>query len=137
MSLGIIRLEHIGIASEEKGAQALFESLLGRPVYKTEDVISEKVHTKFLRIGETKIELLSGLSEDNAISKFLAKKGPGIHHLAFEVEDIHVAFEQAKLMGLQVLNDEPKQGADNKLIFFVHPKSTGGVLVEFCQEVHE
>lgn len=135
MSLGIIRLEHIGIATKEEGAQELFESLLGRPVYKTEQVESEQVETKFLRMGETKIELLKGLSAHDAITSFVTKRGPGIHHLAFEVSDIHVAFEEAQKMGLVVLNNAPKEGADNKLIFFIHPQSAGGVLVEFCQEI--
>ena len=135
MSLGIKRLEHIGVATESNDAQALFERLLGRPVYKTEEVESEQVVTKFIRLGETKVELLNGMSDDNAISKFISKKGPGVHHLAFEVEDIHVAFDEAKKMGLNVLNEAPKKGADNKLIFFVHPKSAGGILVEFCQEI--
>ena len=135
MSLGIKKLEHIGIATANQDAQILFESLLGRPVYKTEEVSSEQVLTKFIRLGETKVELLSGTSEDDAVTKFINKKGPGIHHLAFEVEDIHAAFKEAKNMGLHVLNDAPKKGADNKLIFFIHPKSAGGILVEFCQEV--
>lgn len=135
MSLGIIRLEHIGLATEESSAQALFESLLDRPVYKEEIVRSEEVLTKFLRVGDTKIELLSGRSENDAISSFIAKRGPGIHHLAFEVSDIDHAFSEAKKMGLHVLNEAPKKGADNKMIFFVHPKSAGGILLEFCQEI--
>ena len=135
MSLGIKRLEHIGIATEERDAQALFEQLLGRPVYKSEEVTSEQVVTKFIRVGETKVELLTGTSDNDAITKFIGKKGPGIHHLAFEVEDIYAAFDEAKKMGLQLLNEAPKKGADNKLIFFIHPKSAGGILVEFCQEL--
>lgn len=136
MSLGILRLEHIGVATKDEGAKSLFESLLGRPVYKTEEVLSEHVETQFLRVGETKIELLSGTSEADAITKFVDKRGPGVHHLAFEVEDINRAFDEAKKMGLRILNERPKKGADNKMIFFIHPKSTSGVLVEFCQEIH-
>lgn len=135
MSLGIIRVEHIGIATENQEAQTLFENILGRPVYKTEAVESEHVLTKFLQVGETKVELLEGTNDDNAISNFVAKRGPGIHHIAFEVEDIHVAFEEAKKMGLRILNDAPKKGADKKLIFFIHPKSAGGILMEFCQSI--
>ncbi len=135
MSLGIIKIEHIGIATNEATAQDLFEKLLGRPVYKSEEVESEEVLTKFLQVGESKIELLSGMATDDAISAFIQKRGPGIHHIAFEVEDIEHAFTEAKKMGLRVLNEAPKKGADNKMIFFIHPKSAGGVLIEFCQEI--
>ena len=133
--MDIKRLEHIGIAvNNEAKARELFEKLLGKPVYKTETVESERVRTHFIRIGETKVELLGATDESSPIHKFISKRGEGIHHLAFEVPDIHKAFEEAKAMGLELLNDHPKEGADNKLIFFIHPKSTGGVLVEFCQE---
>ena len=135
MSLGILRIEHIGLATAEDGAQQLFEALLGRPVYKSEEVESENVLTKFIRVGDTKIELLSGTNDESAVSKFINKKGAGIHHIAFEVADIHVAFIEAQKLGLRVLNEKPKKGADNKLIFFIHPKSAGGVLIEFCQEI--
>jgi len=134
MGLGIIKLEHIGIAGGDADAEQLFNRLFDRFVYKTEEVASERVQTKFYRIGETKVELLEGLGDDDAISKFIEKRGRGIHHLAFEVEDIYHAFEEAKRMGFVLLNDQPKQGADNKMIFFIHPKSTGGVLIELCQE---
>ncbi len=135
MSLGIKKIEHIGIATNDENAQHIFEMILGRPVYKREEVASEAVLTKFLQVGESKIELLTGTNDENAITKFLNKKGPGIHHIAFEVEDIYQAFSEAKKLGLQLLNEAPKQGADNKLIFFIHPKSAGGVLIEFCQEI--
>jgi len=134
-NLGIKKLEHIGIATKDSGAQALFEQLFDRPVYKEEVVDSEHVLTKFMQVGESKIELLSGTNDSNAISHFIEKRGPGIHHLAFEVHDIYKTFEAAKQMNLKVLNDAPKEGADNKLIFFIHPKSAGGILIEFCQEI--
>jgi methylmalonyl-CoA/ethylmalonyl-CoA epimerase len=133
--MNIRRIEHIGIAvNNEENASQLFQSLLGKPIYKTEEVASEKVKTHFLRVGESKIELLSSKDDESPITKFLEKRGPGIHHIAFEVEDIHDAHKEVLSMGLEVLNESPKKGADNKLIFFIHPKSTGGVLVEFCQE---
>lgn len=133
MSFGIIRIEHIGVAIDSPDQSSLFTTLFDRPIYKTEEVESERVRTHFFQLGQSKIELLEGLGDD-AISRFIDKRGPGIHHIAFEVEDIHRAFEHAKAIGMRVLNDAPKQGADNKLIFFIHPKSTGGILVEFCQE---
>lgn len=130
-------MEHIGIASQEEGDGGLFEKLLGRKMYKTEDVDSEKVRTRFFKVGESKLELLNGLNETDAITTFIEKRGPGIHHIAFEVEDIHHAFDEAKRLGFRVINEKPKRGADNKLIFFLHPKSTGGVLVELCQEIKQ
>ena len=128
-------LEHIGIAVENlQDAGALYEKLLGVPAYKTETVESEKVTTLFFKTGETKIELLAGLSTDSPITKYIEKRGPGIHHLAFNVADIHAEMSRLKDAGFQLLSDEPRPGADNKLVCFVHPKSAGGVLVELCQD---
>jgi methylmalonyl-CoA/ethylmalonyl-CoA epimerase len=132
----IIRLEHIGIAVENmKESAQLFDKLLGREIYKIESVASEQVQTAFYRTGESKIELVASESEENAISKYLTKKGPGIHHIAFEVDDIYETMEEMKAKGFQLLSDSPKKGADNKLVVFLHPKTTNGVLVEFCQEI--
>ena len=131
--LRIKRIEHIGIATAGPDNEKLFERILGRPMYKEETVDSENVLTQFFQVGQSKIELLSGRGND-AITKFVEKRGPGIHHIAFEVENIQLAFDECQRMGLQVLNDAPKEGADNKLIFFIHPKSAGGVLIEFCQD---
>lgn len=136
MSFGIIRIEHIGIAINDADKCDEFSTLFDRPIYKSEEVASEKVLTHFFQLGQSKIELLEGQGGD-AISSFIEKRGPGIHHIAFEVEDIHVAFEHAKELNLRVLNEAPKRGADNKLIFFIHPKSAGGILMEFCQEIKE
>ncbi len=133
MSLGIIKIDHIGVATENSSAQNLFENLLGRPIFKEEHVQSENVLTKFFQVGESKVELLEATGDEGPISSFLTKRGPGIHHIAFEVHDINIAFEEAKKMGLRLLNSAPKKGADNKTIFFIHPKDTSGVLVELCQ----
>lgn len=131
------KIEHIGLAvSDLKAANKLFSSLLGRESYKEEIVESESVTTSFFQMGETKIELLEGTG-GGAISKFIEKKGEGIHHIAFDVEDIHEEIKRLKNDGFELINDEPKKGADNKLICFIHPKSTGGVLVELCQEMEE
>ena len=129
------RIEHIGIAvSSLEKSIPLFESLLNTQCYKTETVASENVKTAFLKTGENKIELLESQSEDGVIAKFIGKKGEGIHHIAFEVEDIHAEMERLKVAGFQFLNETPKDGADNKLVCFLHPKSSNGVLVELCQE---
>jgi len=130
------KIEHIGIAvnSLEEG-EALYESLLGVKPYKREEVLSEKVTTSFFRQGPNKIELLAPIGDDGPISKFLSKKGPGIHHIAYAVTDILAEMERLKSEGFQLLNEEPKRGADNKLVCFVHPKSAGGALVELCQEI--
>jgi methylmalonyl-CoA/ethylmalonyl-CoA epimerase len=131
------KIEHIGIAVNDiKSAAALYEKLLDTTVYKIEDVLSENVKTAFLQCGPNKIELLEATNADSAIAKFIEKKGPGIHHIAFEVEDIEAEMKRLKQEGFILLNDKPKLGADNKLVCFVHPKSAGGVLVELCQEVH-
>lgn len=129
------KIEHIGIAVKDmNNSNELFEKLLGTSSYKIEKVLSEGVNTSFFKIGESKIELLSAEHEDSPIAKFIEKKGEGIHHIAFDVEDIHSEMNRLKNLGFQLLNEEPKEGADNKLICFVHPKSANGVLVELCQE---
>jgi methylmalonyl-CoA/ethylmalonyl-CoA epimerase len=130
------RIEHIGIAVKSaESAETLFDKLLGRNAYKKERVESEGVETIFYKIGETKIELLEATNDNSAIAKFIEKKGEGIHHIAFEVEDIKKEMLRLKSEGFVLLNDEPKQGADNKLVCFIHPKSANGVLVELCQEI--
>ena len=130
------KIEHIGIAvnSLEEG-EALYERLLGVKPYKREEVVSEKVTTSFFRQGSNKIELLAPIGDDGPISKYLAKKGPGIHHIAYAVTDIVAEMERLKTEGFQLLNEEPKRGADNKYVCFVLPKTAGGVLVELCQEI--
>jgi len=131
-----MKLEHIGIAVSHLGmSNELFARLLGRENYKTEKVDSEHVITSFFKSGATKIELLESNDEDNAIAKFIKKKGEGVHHLAFNVEDIHVEMKRLSDLGFELLNTEPKKGADNKLICFLHPKSTNGVLIELCQDL--
>ena len=132
----MIKVEHIGIAvDDESEAQELFNKLFDRSAYKEEKVESEGVNTLFYDLGQTKIELLAASSEDSAIDKFVKKKGSGIHHIAFEVDDIEYEMKRLQDEGFQLINKEPKKGADNKVICFLHPKSTGGVLVELCQEI--
>ena len=129
------KIEHIGIAVDDlKTAASLYEKLLNTTVYKTEEVASESVKTAFLQSGPNKIELLEALSDDSPIAKFIAKKGEGIHHIAFDVSDIRAEMARLKGDGFVLLNDEPKLGADNKLVCFVHPKSANGVLIELCEE---
>ena len=131
----MIRVEHIGIAVKSlEEAIPLYEKLLNAPCYKTEMVDSENVNTAFFRQGENKIELLESTSENGVIRKYIDKKGEGIHHIAFEVEDIIEEMKRLKEEGFILLNEQPKEGADNKLVCFLHPKSTGGVLIELCQE---
>jgi len=131
----MMRLEHIGIAIKHKEEAArLFARLLGTEAYKSEEVTSEGVETSFFGLDNTKIELLNSLSDDSAIERFISKRGEGIHHLAFEVEDIHAEIQRLKAAGFSFVSETPKDGADNKLICFLHPKSTQGVLVELCQE---
>src|ERR1700744_5842370 len=128
------KIEHIGIAVNSiKSASAIYEKLLNTSVYKTEDVASESVRTAFLQCGPNKIELLEALSDDSPIAKFIAKHGEGVHHIAFEVKDIRAEMARLKGEGFVLLNEEPKMGADNKWICFVHPKGVNGVLVELCQ----
>lgn len=130
------KLEHIGIAVKELGvAIPLFESLLNTPCYKTELVESEKVNTAFFLQGETKIELLESTDPDGVIARFIAKKGEGLHHIAFEVADIKAEMARLKKEGFRLLQEEPKRGADNKLVCFLHPKQTNGVLVELVMEL--
>ena len=129
-------IEHIGIAVRDLDASCdLYEKLLGTGCYKKEMVESEGVNTAFFLTGENKIELLAATKESSPIAKFLEKKGEGIHHIAFSVDDILGEMERLKKEGFVLLNETPKQGADNKLICFVHPKGTNGVLVELCQDV--
>jgi len=130
------KVEHIGIAVKSiEAANKLYEQLLGTAPYKNEAVESEAVITSFFKAGETKIELLEGTSTDSPITKFIEKKGEGIHHIAFEVEDIEKEMKRLKQQGFTLLSEAPKRGADNKLICFVHPKSANAVLVELCQEI--
>jgi methylmalonyl-CoA/ethylmalonyl-CoA epimerase len=129
------KIEHIGIAVNDLDKSSkLFEILLNRSPYKQEDVASEGVTTLFFHLGESKIELLKSHTEEGPIGKFLAKKGEGMHHIAIGVDDIIFEMKRLKDSGFELLNDTPKAGADNKLICFLHPKSTGGVLVELCQD---
>ena len=132
----IKKIEHIGIAVKDiNSSNDLFKKLFGKEHYKTETVESEGVSTSFFMVGDTKIELLEAKTETSAIAKFIQKKGEGIHHIAYEVDDIYEEMKRLESEGFEVLNKEPKKGADNKLIFFLHPKSTNGVLVELCQEI--
>lgn len=130
-----MKLEHIGIAVKSLGiSDNLFKKLLGKESYKKETVEREGVVTSFYETGESKIELLEASNPESPISKFIDKKGEGIHHLAFGVENIQNEVERLKKEGFQFISEEPKEGADNKLVVFLHPKSTNGVLVELCQE---
>lgn len=130
------KIEHIGIAVKNlEESNDLFAKLFGNPPYKMEEVASEGVKTSFFMNGPNKIELLEASSADSPIAKFLEKKGEGIHHIAFDVTDILSEIERLKALGFTVLNEIPKQGADNKLVAFLHPKSTNGVLIELCQEI--
>lgn len=131
----LIRIEHIGIAVKDLAtAEALYTKLLGTEPYKREAVESEGVMTSFFRTGPNKIELLESTRPDGPIAKAIEKRGEGIHHIAFEVADIRAEMARLKAEGFTLLNEEPKPGADNKLVCFIHPKSAGGVLVELCQE---
>jgi methylmalonyl-CoA/ethylmalonyl-CoA epimerase len=130
------KIEHIGIAVKDiEVSNLLFEKLLGVPAYKSEEVVSEGVMTSFFKNGPNKIELLAATNPDSPIAKFLEKKGEGIHHIAFDVEDILAEIARLKNEGFVVLNEVPKKGADNKLIAFLHPKNTNGVLIELCQKI--
>ncbi|MBL7956079.1 MAG: methylmalonyl-CoA epimerase [Flavobacteriales bacterium] len=133
----MIRIEHIGIAVKDlAAAEELYHKLLGTPSYKREAVESEGVITSFFQVGPNKIELLESTRSDGPIAKAIEKRGEGIHHIAYEVADIRAEMARLKAEGFILLNEEPKRGADNKLVCFVHPKSAGGVLVELCQEIH-
>jgi len=131
-----LHIEHIGIAVKNtEDSNKLFEKLLGCQHYKTEQVDSEGVLTSFFKIGNSKVELLEASNPESPIAKFIEKKGEGIHHIAFEVDDIYKEMERLKAEGFTLLSTEPKKGADNKLICFLHPKSTNGTLIELCQEI--
>ncbi len=133
----MLKIEHIGIAVKELATSIpLFEKLLNSQCYKTEMVESEQVKTAFFQKGETKIELLESTTADGVIAKYIEKKGEGMHHIAFDVADIEAEMERLKNEGFVLLNDKPKQGADNKLVCFLHPKGTNGVLVELCQPIN-
>lgn len=130
------KIEHIGIAVKDaSSSEALFNALFNQQPYKKETVESENVETVFYQIGESKIELLGAKSPDSAIAKFIEKKGEGIHHIAFSVTDIREEINRLKESGFQFISEEPKKGADNKMICFLHPKSSNGVLIELCQEI--
>ncbi len=129
------KIEHIGIAVKSiENANQIYTSLLGASPYKMEEVKSEGVKTSFFKIGNNKIELLEAINPDSPIAKFIEKRGEGVHHIAFAVDDIQSEIVRLKNEGFIVLNDTPKKGADNKLVVFLHPKSTAGVLVELCQD---
>ena len=138
-----MKIEHIGIAVKNlENSNELFKTLLGKPHYKIEEVASESVKTSFFhpdsyREGGTKIELLEASDPNSAIAKFIAKRGEGIHHIAFEVDDIYAEMKRMEAEGFRLLNKAPKRGADNKLVCFIHPKSANGVLVELCQTIKE
>lgn len=132
----IEKIEHIGIAVKNLDeANKIYEQLLGTPPYKMETVDNEGVNTSFFKTGESKVELLQATKDESAIAKFIAKKGEGIHHIAFAVKDIHKEIKRLKEDGYTIINESPKKGADNKLVCFVHPKNTKGVLIELCQEI--
>jgi methylmalonyl-CoA/ethylmalonyl-CoA epimerase len=131
-----MKIEHIGIAVQDlEKSKALFAAIFGQPPYKDEHVESEHVDVSFFQLADSKIELLQATSPESAIAKHIEKRGEGMHHIAFEVPDIYAAMERMKAQGYRLLNEAPKRGADNKLIFFLHPKDTNGVLVELCQEI--
>ena len=132
----IEKIEHIGIAVKNiEQANQVYKKILGVAPYKMENVASEGVQTSFFNTGESKIELLEATNPESAIAKFIAKKGEGVHHIAFGVKDIQKEMERLSKAGFTVLNENPKKGADNKLVCFVHPKNTNGVLIELCQEI--
>jgi methylmalonyl-CoA/ethylmalonyl-CoA epimerase len=130
------KIEHIGIAVKNlEESNLLFAKLFGKSHYKVEKVESENVATSFFQLGESKIELLEATHESSAIAKFIEKKGEGVHHIAYDVSDIIAEMARLKLEGFILLNETPKKGADNKLVCFLHPKGTNGVLIELCQEM--
>jgi len=132
------KIEHIGIAVKDLNlSNGLFKALFGEEHYKTEEVESEGVKTSFFKCGPNKIELLQATSQDSPIAKFIEKKGEGIHHIAFEVDNIYSEIERLESEGFTMIHKAPKNGADNKLIAFLHPKSTNGVLIELCQDIKE
>lgn len=130
------KIEHIGIAVKNlEASNQLFAKLFGEPHYKIEEVKSEGVNTSFFKVGDNKIELLEATKPDSPIAKFIEKRGEGIHHIAFDVDDIESEIKRLEKEDFIVLNKTPKEGADNKLVAFLHPKSTNGVLIELCQEI--
>ena len=132
----MLKIEHLGIAVKNlEQSNTLFEKLFGQAPYKLEKVVSEGVSTSFFKMGESKIELLEATTADSAIAKFIEKKGEGIHHIAFEVADIYAEMKRLQQEGFRLLSEEPKKGADNKLICFIHPKESNGVLIELCATI--
>ena len=130
------KIEHLGIAVKELAKSIpLFEQLLNTPCYKTEEVASEGVNTAFFQVGESKVELLEAAKADSPIARFIEKKGEGIHHIAFDVENIEAEMRRLAALGFELLNETPKRGADNKLVCFLHPKTTNGVLIELFQQI--
>jgi len=135
--MAILKIEHLGIAVKDANeTKKVFEQLLGKEAYKEESVESENVNTVFYELGESKLELLEATDDSSAIAKYLDKNRPGIHHMAVLVDDIYAEIERLQGLGFQFINPEPKRGADNKLIVFIHPKSAGGILLELCQEIN-
>lgn len=133
--MSLKRIEHIGIAVKDiEASNKIFQDVLGTPSYKSEIVESEGVLTSFFQIGPNKIELLQATHEESAIAKYLEKNKEGIHHIAFEVENIYEEIERLMNLGYKMIHEKPKDGADNKLIAFMHPKESNGVLIELCQE---
>ena len=129
-------IEHIGIAVHDiEASNKVFTKIFGKESYKSESVESESVVTSFFQVGESKIELVAATNQDSPIAKYLAKNREGMHHIAFDVVDIKSEMKRLQSLGIRTLNDQPKQGADNKLICFLHPKDTNGVLIELCQEI--
>jgi methylmalonyl-CoA/ethylmalonyl-CoA epimerase len=129
------KIEHLGIAVKDlEASEKIFTDLLGSSPYKRESVDSESVITSFFQIGESKIELLQSTNEDGPIGKFIEKRGEGLHHIAFDVTDIHAEIERLTALGYRMIHESPKEGADGKIIAFLHPKSSNGVLVELCQD---
>ena len=130
------KIEHIGIAVQDiEASNKVFSKIFGKKSYKSESVESESVITSFFQVGESKIELVAATNQDSPIAKYLAKNREGMHHIAFDVADIKAEMKRLQSEGIRTLNDQPKHGADNKLICFLHPKDTNGVLIELCQEI--
>ena len=132
----MVKIEHIGIAVHDiEASNKVFTKIFGKESYKSESVESESVVTSFFQVGESKIELVAATNQDSPIAKYLAKNREGMHHIAFDVEDINAEMKRLQSVGIRTLTDQPKQGADNKLICFLHPKDTNGVLIELCQQI--
>ncbi len=132
----MLKIEHIGIAVKDlEKSNQLFKKLFGKAHYKIEEVASENVNTSFFKMGESKIELLEATDPESPIAKFIEKRGEGMHHIAFDVPDIYAEMQRLEKEGFQLINEKPKRGADNKLVCFLHPKTSNGVLIELCQEM--